>query len=450
MGNLKFGTAVREITPSFPATLHGYADRDHSSNGVAEPIYLGCLALDDGEEQVLIVSVDMIGIESHVCAELYSLLEEETGIGYPHILFSCSHTHFAPALDDGWYASPEVGRVEADPRFAEDFRRKLVEAAREALGNVRPGRLETARLRAPQVLFNRRTVKADGSVQTNFRYPLDAENYSFSPVDDELTVLRFKDGDRVRALLVNFGCHPVTGGRDSARDHYRISADYPFYLRRAIAEEYACPVFFTLGAAGDAVPIDRYGDCRQRIGYVLGKTAILADRVFQKEEAPSLAADFLELDVRTIVATDPEVAPAEFAQARERCLALQADASFDRDSQVYRQALEDFNQKQTALARSRLYPDNRYSIKAQFLRIGSTILVCLPFEVLSEIALRMKERFPRSALISCAGGYQGYLPLQYEYARGGYEASARSTHFEEGTADRLLELILDWLEKNAP
>ena len=56
----------------------------------------------------------------------------------------------------------------------------------------------------------------------------------------------------------------------------------------------------------------------------------------------------------------------------------------------------------------------------------------------------MKERFPHTALISCAGGYQGYLPLEYEYARGGYEASERATHFEPGTADRLLDAVLDW------
>ena len=75
------------------------------------------------------------------------------------------------------------------------------------------------------------------------------------------------------------------------------------------------------------------------------------------------------------------------------------------------------------------------------------MLVALPFEVLSEISLRMKERFPNSVLVSCAGGYQGYLPLEHEYPRGGYEASERSTHFEPGTADRVLELTLDWLAK---
>jgi len=50
----------------------------------------------------------------------------------------------------------------------------------------------------------------------------------------------------------------------------------------------------------------------------------------------------------------------------------------------------------------------------------------------------MKERFPHSVLVSCAGGYQGYLPLAYEYERGGHEASELSAHFAPETGDRLL------------
>ena len=62
----------------------------------------------------------------------------------------------------------------------------------------------------------------------------------------------------------------------------------------------------------------------------------------------------------------------------------------------------------------------------------------------------MKAQFPNSVLVSCAGGYQGYLPLAYEYDRGGYEASEDSTHFVPGTADRLLAAIVEKLEVAIP
>jgi len=54
----------------------------------------------------------------------------------------------------------------------------------------------------------------------------------------------------------------------------------------------------------------------------------------------------------------------------------------------------------------------------------------------------MKEHYPNSVLVSCSGGYQGYLPLKYEYDRGGYEATTWSTHFERGVGDRLLHAVL--------
>ena len=79
------------------------------------------------------------------------------------------------------------------------------------------------------------------------------------------------------------------------------------------------------------------------------------------------------------------------------------------------------------------------------LRIGRTVLVGLPFEVLSEISLRLKRAFPETVLVSAANGYEGYLPFAFEYERGGYEASAESTHFEIGTADRILDRLLEEL-----
>ena len=438
MTNLIFGTAVRDITPAYPVWLHGYSARDHASTGVCEPVSLGCLAISDGEKRVLLFAIDMIGIEAHVCERLYRLIERETGVGYPHILLSCTHTHFGPALHTMSSLSAEAGIAEPDARFVADFEYKLVEAAKEALRNLQPGRLETARLSVPQVSFNRRTVKADGSVQTNFMYPTNPADYTINQTDTEMTALRVRDESGVRAVWLNFGCHPVTGGQVQERDHYRVSADYGYYARQTLAEALACPVFYTLGAAGDAVPINRYGRSRQQIGGVLGNSVLLSERLFAADASADLMADALEVEVQTILPTSAVPAAQEYEQARTALASL----SGERDSAAHRAAVETFGQKMTALMRARLYPENRFPVRAQFVKIGRTILVGLGFEVLSEFSLRMKARFPQSALLSCSGGYQGYLPFAYEYARGGYEATAASTHFLPGIADQLLDRVL--------
>ena len=444
MSSLRFGTSVRDITPRYPAWAHGYAARTRPSSGVLEPISLGCLAVGDGEKTVLIVTLDMIGIRADVCEELYALLEKETGVGFPNVMIAASHTHFAPAVHGTTFSDPEIAHVEPDPAFVRDVKTKLVEAARESFAGMQPGQLEHVRVQAPAMLFNRRTRKADGLVHTSFLYPEDPALYTFSPVDAELTVLRVRQDYGTSAALVNFGCHPVTGGRDE-EDHYRISADYPYYVRETIAGKWHRPVLFTLGAAGDAVPINRRDDCRGRIGGVLGNTALLAERLYAADTSTDLEADAIEVEAETILTTDPDSAAAEYEAARGSVLSIK-----DRGSDAYRQAVATFREKMTAHVRARLYPENKGQIKVQFIRIGSTVLVGLPFEVLSEISLKMKQRHPEGVLVSCAGGYQGYLPLAYEYDRGGYEASESSTHFVPGTADRVLEVILHKLEKDTP
>jgi hypothetical protein len=273
----------------------------------------------------------------------------------------------------------------------------------------------------------------------NLMYPEDPSPYTFSPVDSELTVHRLVDENGVHGALLNFGCHPVTGCWPD-EDNYKFSADYPYYVRKTVAEKWHCPVLFTLGAAGDAVPMNRRDDCRERIGSVLGNAAILADRTFGEDASGDLQADSIEVEAETIIKTDPPTAEVEYQAARKAVLAIQ-----DKKSDAYREAAEVYREKATAYGRSRLYPENKFGIKVQFIRIGGTVLVGLPFEVLAEISLKMKAQFPNSVLVSCCGGYQGYLPLAYEYDRVGYEATESSTHFVPGTADRLLDTILERL-----
>jgi hypothetical protein len=260
---------------------------------------------------------------------------------------------------------------------------------------------------------------------------LDETPFEFSPVDDELTVLRFRTEQGFAGALVNFGCHPVTG-TDLVPDGMRqISADYPYYLREELEKTWACPVLFLLGAAGDTVPIDRQGDCRQRIGRVLADTAALAERRYRPDAMARVSAACRSLPVETIIETDPAAAPAAFEEARAACC---ADGSSEHRAR--------YDACSRALYRSQLYPENQASIPVQQIQIGSQTLVALPFEVLSGISLRMKERLPANMLVSCAGGYQGYLPLAADFAHGGYGATPETVHFAADTGDRLLAEIL--------
>lgn len=445
---LQFGAAVRDITPRYPVWLPGYASRDHKSTGVAGPIQIGALAVSDGKDKAVIVACDLIGLKLSTCAAARGKIAARTGLSADRIMIACSHTHFAPTIETGASMSAKIGFTEPDPRFAEDFNAKTLEVVEDSLRALAPARLLTARVRVPALLFNRRTVKKDGKVENNYVYPDHPEDYVFGPCDDELTILKVMGDDGVRAVLLNFGCHPVTGGEVQDRDHYRISADYPGYVREVIAREYGCPVFFTLGAAGDTVPVKRYGPSRRQIGEALGNTVLLAEKMFV-EAKPEFRADSVTVPLKTLVALDPEKARREFEAARaasmDKVLETTSDSKKNADlamSDPYAKAL-------TWYRRSQLYPENRQDISLQCLKLGPLALVAFPFEVVCEISRRLKTACPNAALVSCANGYQGYLPLAEDFARGGYEADPMECHFQENAGDLLLEAAIRWAKENA-
>ncbi|MBT3287865.1 MAG: hypothetical protein HN380_11015 [Victivallales bacterium] len=417
---LSAGVAIRDISPATPQLLHGYSARDSRSLGIREPLSLRCLAVGDGQRTVLVICLDMIGVQHHVCQRWYELLESETGIGFPHILISCTHTHFAPAVQATIYANPATGLVEPDPAHVALVETQLVGAAREALARLQPAVLERVCVPVPGLLFNRRPRRPDGMVTTSYLYPGDDTQLEFLPTDDELAVLRFRGEHGIIGALTNFGCHPVTGTDAIPEGERYISADYPHYLRAELGGAWKCPVLFALGAAGDTVPINRQGECRMRIGRALADTAILAERRYRPDPVVHVGGECRLLSAAAMVPVDAATAADRFEQSR-------GGASYGECAQ--------------GLYRSRLYPSNRFDIPVQEVRLGSVSLVALPFEVFSEISLRMKAAFPNSLLLSCAGGYQGYLPLAHECVREGYGATPESMHFASDTGDRVLAEI---------
>ena len=96
----------------------------------------------------------------------------------------------------------------------------------------------------------------------------------------------------------------------------------------------------------------------------------------------------------------PATAEAEYEEARQDVLS-QKEAT----GETYRQLPNTFRHKMMVCSGARQYPKNRTQINIQFVQIDKTVFVGLPFEVLAEIGLKMKQRFPNSVLVSCCGGY---------------------------------------------
>ena len=62
------GVARSNITPLQPVTLAGYANRSDLSEGIHDSLYVRVVAFSDGQEQLVLVSTDIIGFYSGTAA----------------------------------------------------------------------------------------------------------------------------------------------------------------------------------------------------------------------------------------------------------------------------------------------------------------------------------------------------------------------------------------------
>src|SRR5262249_4858259 len=92
-------------------------------------------------------------------------------------------------------------------------------------------------------------------------------------------------------------------------------------------------------------------------------------------------------------------------------------------------------------------PEDRAALRVelQALRIGDTLLVGLPGEILIELGMAIRERAGQAAsplfLISLANESIGYVCHRRAYEEGGYEPT--SSHFAPGSGELLIDAALE-------
>ncbi|NNE91039.1 MAG: hypothetical protein HKN23_05285, partial [Verrucomicrobiales bacterium] len=90
----------------------------------------------------------------------------------------------------------------------------------------------------------------------------------------------------------------------------------------------------------------------------------------------------------------------------------------------------------------------QYEVKIQTVRIGDDIAICaLPFEVLVEIGLELKEKSPfeNTIIIELANGSYGYLPTPQQHEWGGYETWLTTCRVQKDASVILVDHLLEML-----
>ncbi|MBT7166815.1 MAG: hypothetical protein HN904_28795, partial [Victivallales bacterium] len=221
------GVARICINPNLPVSLAGYF-HDRVADRVRDDLGADVLVLENGGRRVALVSCDLISITDELQGWVLERVGEELGLAPEAVLISASHTHTAPEL-----------RVrDVFPRrqdFLDELPERIAQALREAVAALAPATIHAGQSQAKSFSFNRLNRLKDGSEVFGRANP-ELVAGPAGPVDPSVQTLAVYGPDRkVRAVVVNFACHPdiIGGGRADF-----VSADWPGEMRRCLQAVY--------------------------------------------------------------------------------------------------------------------------------------------------------------------------------------------------------------------
>jgi hypothetical protein len=223
-GPLRFGFAKRTITPTLgdgPVYMAGFGN-DRPATGVHDDLWARAVAVSDGHERVIVVSVDLIGVFLADVEKARALLRERAG--EVSLVVSSTHNHEGPDTMGLWGPGRFTSGV--DPEYLDRVRRAIVDVAADALDRLEPARLVIAKTRTPSLIVDGRLPEV---------------------IDDELVVLQaIAEGDRTLGTVVSWSSHPEALGGENTR----VTADFPHYLNRRLEETLGGTAVFLVGSIG--------------------------------------------------------------------------------------------------------------------------------------------------------------------------------------------------------
>jgi neutral ceramidase len=420
---LRGGCAKVNITPPLGITLIG--SKGQPSDSIRDDLYARAMVLNDGANTVAVVSADLLYTPlEDITNPVRAIVQEKSGIPGRNVMVCAIHTHSGPEVFSRSKLRPD-SQVPVSP-LAEAYRqvlvRKMADAVLTAHAGMRDVKIGAATGSLPEVLYNRRPVTKAGRVETTFTLPpeiaatrkietspdggtrvvftLPPEKtpLSFGIVDPQVFVLRMDDaGGAIVGSLMGFGCHPVSIYPSMSTT---VSADYPAFATRVVEQAEGGICLFTLGLAGNTVPLQRGAKPCAQIGTALGGEAL---RRLQ------------------LVATTGDVAVK--AMNREVTLPVKKAAS-----------------PQDGAADAS--PDS-VTTEIQVLRLGDIYLLGLPGEVLVEVgfAIRKQAGVEKLFIVTLANDAVGYICHQQAYEEGGYEVES-GTNLAQGAGEVIVEQAL--------
>ena len=393
------GIGRAEITPKKPMWMGGFAARTQPSEGIAMPLYVKSLAIEDREgNRIVLIVGEILGYSESLASQVARRVEDEYGLTRDQLLFSATHTHSGPFIKRA-----RAGAWELDPKeqeLVDIYAQKLVDYTAEAVGSslaaMQPAQLSFGRTTAP-FAANRRVITEQG-----VGFGVNPE----APVDHSVPVLTARDlQGNLQAIAFGYACHNTTLGPDNYLYHGDFAGVAHSWLE---AQHPGALSFFLTGCGADINPNPRRGmDTVQRHGEDL---ATAVEHLLKQEMEPVNGPHRSKL-VKFPVSLMP---PPTRKELEDR---LKSESVY-----VRRHASE---MLKVLDREGRLMTEYPYTV--QVLQFGDDVtLVALAGEVVVDYSLRLtRELAPSNVWVaSHCNDVFAYIPSRRILDEGGYEADS--------------------------
>ncbi len=229
------GFAKNELTPDDwdeeNYYLGGYLKFPaQNATGVIDELWVKAVVLDDnsGRGAVAFAWIDAVGLMNNDVKLIREKLSDIIGAeGIVSVNVGVTHTHSAVDTQGLWGTLPKTGKNE---KYMDALVEKTADAIRTAYETRSEGTL----------------YYASGNYANFFTDGRGPRSY-----DENIHLFRFVPDDSAKReiLISNFGAHPVYIEWANSK----LSADYPYYLDKAVQEKYDADFIFIQGAIGGAI-----------------------------------------------------------------------------------------------------------------------------------------------------------------------------------------------------
>lgn len=424
------GCAREIITPKVGALLYGYRP-DLRSESLHDDLTATAMAFGDGERTVLLISMALCELGGEIADSLREMIAADTGLPRENILLEVFHTHSAPAT------ASTFGWGDADEDYCENILRPAIKkVAKDALASMCEAEMAIGTTNSDAGI-NRRQTQPDGYVRFG--------QNPFGHYDPKMTVLSFRRADDKKPLLniVHYGSHCTAAGQSS-----EISRDWAGIMIDCLERESGAITAFCNGALGDVGPrisnshTVGFGNMTYvaEIGGVAAIDAIRAwkNRGEYRTEKLKIATGDITLPYKALPSME-EV---------QKNLARYADRD---TSKLINSVANDWHRWKMLEEELQSGRDvkTEFKLKATFFALGPVAILSYPYELFSEIALRLRHysSYPYTLTFCLVNGYGSYFPSECDICRGGYEIEmSRSGNIYNFTDDADNHLICESLK----